>query len=205
MQCNSATAVCKNCKCYGYLNIWAKRWWCHDAERHLTCLNTVWNRVNHLLSNDVANLIIADLLHMYYRYRWCTFHSRWRLGISSPRNCGVVECNRPLRGFVFALCWQGVTLTDLKEAEKTVAKTADTPPRNIQPVSPIVSVTPAERGEWRWNAPKYIDHRFKIWQMSLLSVKVANRVMMVTNKVWPILSTHCIFSSLYHCCIVFCI
>ncbi|XP_029295039.1 protein phosphatase 1 regulatory subunit 12C [Cottoperca gobio] len=40
---------------------------------------------------------------------------------------------------------QGVTLTDLKEAEKTVAKTADPPPRNIQPVSPIVTVTPAER------------------------------------------------------------
>nr|XP_046258421.1 protein phosphatase 1 regulatory subunit 12C isoform X2 [Scatophagus argus] len=40
---------------------------------------------------------------------------------------------------------QGVTLTDLKEAEKTVAKAGDPPPRNIQPVSPIVTVTPAER------------------------------------------------------------
>ncbi|XP_040002938.1 protein phosphatase 1 regulatory subunit 12C [Xiphias gladius] len=40
---------------------------------------------------------------------------------------------------------QGVTLTDLKEAEKTVAKAVDPPPRNIQPVSPIVTVTPAER------------------------------------------------------------
>ncbi|XP_038570376.1 protein phosphatase 1 regulatory subunit 12C isoform X1 [Micropterus salmoides] len=40
---------------------------------------------------------------------------------------------------------QGVTLTDLKEAEKTVAKAAEPPPRNIQPVSPIVTVTPAER------------------------------------------------------------
>uniref|UniRef100_A0A3Q1CTV5 cGMP-dependent protein kinase interacting domain-containing protein n=1 Tax=Amphiprion ocellaris TaxID=80972 RepID=A0A3Q1CTV5_AMPOC len=40
---------------------------------------------------------------------------------------------------------QGVTLTDLKEAEKSVAKTADPPARNIQPVSPIVTVTPAER------------------------------------------------------------
>ncbi|XP_070772467.1 protein phosphatase 1 regulatory subunit 12C [Enoplosus armatus] len=40
---------------------------------------------------------------------------------------------------------QGVTLTDLKEAEKTVAKAADPPPRNIQPVSPIVTLTPAER------------------------------------------------------------
>ncbi|XP_041641814.1 protein phosphatase 1 regulatory subunit 12C isoform X2 [Cheilinus undulatus] len=38
---------------------------------------------------------------------------------------------------------QGVTLTDLKEAEKTVTKAADH--RNIQPVSPIVTVTPAER------------------------------------------------------------
>lgn len=47
---------------------------------------------------------------------------------------------------------QGVTLTDLKEAEKTVAKSADPPPRNIQHVSPIVTVTPAERGEWGWNA-----------------------------------------------------
>uniref|UniRef100_A0A665UYG0 Protein phosphatase 1, regulatory subunit 12C n=1 Tax=Echeneis naucrates TaxID=173247 RepID=A0A665UYG0_ECHNA len=40
---------------------------------------------------------------------------------------------------------QGVTLTDLKEAEKTVAKTTEPLPRNIQPVSPIVTVTPAER------------------------------------------------------------
>ncbi|XP_028263093.1 protein phosphatase 1 regulatory subunit 12C isoform X2 [Parambassis ranga] len=40
---------------------------------------------------------------------------------------------------------QGVTLTDLKEAEKNVGKAADAPPRNIQPVSPIVTVTPAER------------------------------------------------------------
>ncbi|XP_031140454.1 protein phosphatase 1 regulatory subunit 12C isoform X2 [Sander lucioperca] len=40
---------------------------------------------------------------------------------------------------------QGVTLTDLKEAEKTVVKAADPLPRNIQPVSPIVTVTPAER------------------------------------------------------------
>ncbi|KAK1885631.1 Protein phosphatase 1 regulatory subunit 12C [Dissostichus eleginoides] len=40
---------------------------------------------------------------------------------------------------------QGVTLTDLKEAEKTVAKAEDPPPRNIQPVSPIVTITPAER------------------------------------------------------------
>uniref|UniRef100_A0A8C5FYR4 cGMP-dependent protein kinase interacting domain-containing protein n=1 Tax=Gouania willdenowi TaxID=441366 RepID=A0A8C5FYR4_GOUWI len=39
---------------------------------------------------------------------------------------------------------QGVTLTDLKEAEKSVNKGAD-PPRNIQPVSPIVTITPAER------------------------------------------------------------
>uniref|UniRef100_A0A3P8WH04 Protein phosphatase 1, regulatory subunit 12C n=1 Tax=Cynoglossus semilaevis TaxID=244447 RepID=A0A3P8WH04_CYNSE len=42
---------------------------------------------------------------------------------------------------------QGVTLTDLKEAEKAVARSADQPPltRNIQLVSPIVTVTPAER------------------------------------------------------------
>ncbi|CAJ1053082.1 protein phosphatase 1 regulatory subunit 12C isoform X2 [Xyrichtys novacula] len=40
---------------------------------------------------------------------------------------------------------QGVTLTDLKEAEKTIAKAPDQPSRNIQPVSPIVTVTPAER------------------------------------------------------------
>ncbi|XP_047435391.1 protein phosphatase 1 regulatory subunit 12C isoform X2 [Mugil cephalus] len=39
---------------------------------------------------------------------------------------------------------QGVTLTDLKEAEKSVGK-VDPPARNIQPVSPIVTVTPAER------------------------------------------------------------
>uniref|UniRef100_A0A672YKQ2 Protein phosphatase 1 regulatory subunit 12C-like n=1 Tax=Sphaeramia orbicularis TaxID=375764 RepID=A0A672YKQ2_9TELE len=40
---------------------------------------------------------------------------------------------------------QGVTLTDLKEAEKTAAKATDPPPRNIQPVSPIITLTPAER------------------------------------------------------------
>ncbi|KAM3624223.1 uncharacterized protein V6R79_020751 [Siganus canaliculatus] len=40
---------------------------------------------------------------------------------------------------------QGVTLIDLKEAEKTVAKAADSTTRSIQPVSPIVTVTPAER------------------------------------------------------------
>ncbi|KAF7666953.1 hypothetical protein LDENG_00083340 [Lucifuga dentata] len=39
---------------------------------------------------------------------------------------------------------QGVTLTDLKEAEKNV-KAADMPLRNVQPVSPIVTITPAER------------------------------------------------------------
>ncbi|XP_074549498.1 protein phosphatase 1 regulatory subunit 12C isoform X2 [Halichoeres trimaculatus] len=40
---------------------------------------------------------------------------------------------------------QGVTLTDLKEAEKSITKTADQPSRNIQPVSPIVTITTAER------------------------------------------------------------
>ncbi|XP_061685783.1 protein phosphatase 1 regulatory subunit 12C [Syngnathoides biaculeatus] len=40
---------------------------------------------------------------------------------------------------------QGVTLTDLKEAEKTVSKAVDPLPRNIQPVSPIITLTPAER------------------------------------------------------------
>lgn len=50
--------------------------------------------------------------------------------------------------FFFALCLQGVTLTDLKEAEKTLGKAGDpAPPRTVQPVSPIVTVTPAERGE----------------------------------------------------------
>ncbi|XP_014029122.1 phosphatase 1 regulatory subunit 12C isoform X1 [Salmo salar] len=40
---------------------------------------------------------------------------------------------------------QGVTLTDLKEAEKSVAKPADPPPSNILHVSPTVTITPAER------------------------------------------------------------
>ncbi|XP_077574187.1 protein phosphatase 1 regulatory subunit 12C [Stigmatopora nigra] len=40
---------------------------------------------------------------------------------------------------------QGVTLTDLKEAEKTMSKAAYPQPRNIQPVSPIITLTPAER------------------------------------------------------------
>lgn len=50
-------------------------------------------------------------------------------------------------GVLLLLCWQGVTLTDLKEAEKTVAKGAEPPPRSIQAVSPIVALTPAERGK----------------------------------------------------------
>ncbi|CAL8331181.1 unnamed protein product [Merluccius merluccius] len=41
---------------------------------------------------------------------------------------------------------QGVTLTDLKEAEKSAGKVPDAPPpRSILPVSPIVTLTPAER------------------------------------------------------------
>lgn len=41
---------------------------------------------------------------------------------------------------------QGVTLTDLKEAEKSVGKAADpAPARTVQPVSPIITFTPAER------------------------------------------------------------
>ncbi|XP_039889355.1 protein phosphatase 1 regulatory subunit 12C isoform X1 [Simochromis diagramma] len=40
---------------------------------------------------------------------------------------------------------QGVTLTDLKEAEKCVAKSGDSLPRTIQPVSPLVTITTAER------------------------------------------------------------
>ncbi|XP_061882708.1 protein phosphatase 1 regulatory subunit 12C [Entelurus aequoreus] len=40
---------------------------------------------------------------------------------------------------------QGVTLTDLKEAERTVSKAADPLPRNIHPVSPIITLTPAEK------------------------------------------------------------
>lgn len=41
---------------------------------------------------------------------------------------------------------QGVTMTDLKEAEKCVSKGSDSPPpRSVQSVSPIVTITPAER------------------------------------------------------------
>ncbi|KAF5905012.1 protein phosphatase 1 regulatory subunit 12C-like, partial [Clarias magur] len=39
---------------------------------------------------------------------------------------------------------QGVTLTDLKEAERTVNKMAETQP-SVQTVSPVVTITPAER------------------------------------------------------------
>ncbi|KAM8843234.1 protein phosphatase 1 regulatory subunit 12C [Synchiropus picturatus] len=49
---------------------------------------------------------------------------------------------------------QGVTLTDLKEAEKTVGRASDPTPRNIQPVSPIITVTPAERDT---DAPKQVE------------------------------------------------
>ena len=51
-------------------------------------------------------------------------------------------------GFVRPV-WQGVTLTDLKEAEKSAGKAPDAPPpRSILPVSPIVTLTPAERGDF---------------------------------------------------------
>ncbi|XP_072318618.1 protein phosphatase 1 regulatory subunit 12C [Eucyclogobius newberryi] len=41
---------------------------------------------------------------------------------------------------------QGVTLTDVKEAENYAIKAGDpTPPRTVQPVSPIITLTPAER------------------------------------------------------------
>ncbi|XP_041959013.1 protein phosphatase 1 regulatory subunit 12C [Alosa sapidissima] len=40
---------------------------------------------------------------------------------------------------------QGVTLTDLKEAERTINPRSSESPRSVQPVSPIVTVTPAER------------------------------------------------------------
>uniref|UniRef100_A0A3P9N6I0 Protein phosphatase 1, regulatory subunit 12C n=1 Tax=Poecilia reticulata TaxID=8081 RepID=A0A3P9N6I0_POERE len=52
---------------------------------------------------------------------------------------------------------QGVTLTELKEAEKSVGKAADPPPRNVQSVSPIITVTPTERGEWK-NSLKSQNH-----------------------------------------------
>uniref|UniRef100_A0AAY4AC71 cGMP-dependent protein kinase interacting domain-containing protein n=1 Tax=Denticeps clupeoides TaxID=299321 RepID=A0AAY4AC71_9TELE len=39
---------------------------------------------------------------------------------------------------------QGVTLTDVKEAEKSISQPTD-PPRSIQPVTPIITVMPAER------------------------------------------------------------
>lgn len=53
----------------------------------------------------------------------------------------------------FRVCWQGVTLTDLKEAEKTAGRAAEPPARCVQPVSPIITVTPAERGEWASRPP----------------------------------------------------
>lgn len=52
--------------------------------------------------------------------------------------------------------WQGVTLTDLKEAEKTVARTTEPPARSIQPVSPIITVTPAQRGKFWSRAGRWI-------------------------------------------------
>ncbi|XP_072539541.1 protein phosphatase 1 regulatory subunit 12C [Salminus brasiliensis] len=39
---------------------------------------------------------------------------------------------------------QGVTLTDLKEAERSISKNTE-PQRSLQPVSPVVTITPAER------------------------------------------------------------
>lgn len=87
-----------------------------------------------------------------------------------------------LRSDCFALCWQGVTLTDLKEAEKTVAKAADQAPRNIQPVSPIVTITPAERGKWGWmlriihggTECQYLHHSFAFLSAVSISVKNLN-------------------------------
>ncbi|KAK1798922.1 hypothetical protein P4O66_007193 [Electrophorus voltai] len=41
---------------------------------------------------------------------------------------------------------QGVTLTDLKEAERTISRTLE-PQHNLQSLSPVVTVTPAERDQ----------------------------------------------------------
>lgn len=53
-----------------------------------------------------------------------------------------------------------MTLTDLKEAEKSVAKPADPAPSNILHVSPIVTITPAERGEWDCGGGKNVLFSF---------------------------------------------
>ncbi|XP_035381932.1 protein phosphatase 1 regulatory subunit 12C isoform X1 [Electrophorus electricus] len=41
---------------------------------------------------------------------------------------------------------QGVTLTDLKEAERTISRTLE-PQHNLQSLSPVVTITPAERDQ----------------------------------------------------------
>ncbi|KAI2663426.1 Protein phosphatase 1 regulatory subunit 12C [Labeo rohita] len=40
---------------------------------------------------------------------------------------------------------QGVTLTDLKEAERSIVKSSEPPHLSVQPVSPNITITPAER------------------------------------------------------------
>lgn len=47
----------------------------------------------------------------------------------------------------YSLFFQGVTLTDLKEAERSIVKSNEPQYLSVQPVSPNITVTPAERGE----------------------------------------------------------
>ena len=113
-------------------------------EWKTSCLHTVLlSLYRRSLSNDVCFNISAtvnlapDINDIKHQYLFL---------LSPPWNMSSELC--------LALCLQGVTLTDLKEAEKTVSKAADLPARTIQPVSPIITVTPAERGEWGRNAMK---------------------------------------------------
>lgn len=90
-----------------------------------------------------CDVVVKDekaLLHSLYRVRSDS---------ATHFNFHTKQEDRSVVFFFFTpFCPQGVTLTDVKEAEKTLGKGADpAPSRTIQPVSPIVTVTPAERGE----------------------------------------------------------
>lgn len=67
-----------------------------------------------------------------------------------------------------------MTLTDLKEAEKTLGKAADpAPPRTVQPVSPIVTVTPAERGESACKIAKWMIYGNSVITAILFLIQTA--------------------------------
>lgn len=70
--------------------------------------------------------------------------------------------------YYYYLFFQGVTLTDLKEAERSIVKINEPQNLSVQPVSPNITVTPAERGESYYQVcVKHLDLVFQLRVMTL--------------------------------------